>query len=163
MQAGWWKALPGPEQQQGCGEREAMPAQGRKFIQWKWVALAQHYPFDFGQPRSFWKVALTYISRFWVEDTEEKREPGQDEARCWREASWWRSKVQSNIQSPPPAAWLQVKPFQESNTTCLGCAFKHRVAAGPGKSPREKVQSTEVWETTLQASCSSLFPTAVLL
>lgn len=43
------------------------------------------------------------------------------------------------------------------------CFQTHRVAAGPGKSPHEKVQSTEVWETKLQASCSSLFSTAVLL
>lgn len=53
-------------------------------------------------------------------------------------------------------------PREQHNVPWL-CFQTHRVAAGPGKSPREKVQSTEVWETTLQASCSSLFPTAVLL
>lgn len=62
-------------QSSNVGEK-SMPAQGRKLTQWKWVALVQRYPFDFCQLRSFWKIALMYISRFWVEEDTENREPG---------------------------------------------------------------------------------------
>lgn len=149
------------------------------------VTLVQHHPFNCGQPRGLWKVVLTYImsfreiffyslktlncqranlgrekQRLLEGDREGRGDAGQGQMRCCKgsvleepldRAASRTSRTdtqatgEATLQGQRAVPWL--------------CFQTREAAAGPGKSPHDRVQSMEVWLLRLQAVCFSLSPT----